>query len=261
MTANIFAPNLFQNKVILITGAAGGVGGAVADLLRSLGASLALTDVRAEAVTEKAASLEALSIPADVRSVAECGRIVEMTLSRYGRLDALVNGAGIWVEGSSKDVTEEDWSRCIDVNLKGTFFMCSRALPALKKSRGAIVNISSDAGVVGNLGAAVYCASKGGVTLLSKALALELAPFGVRVNALCPSDIMSPMLQSQADTYGGGDPQGYLKHLLSHYPQGEQSRFIQPEEVAQQVAFLLSPAAEAVTGASVMMDFGVTSGY
>ena len=96
---------------------------------------------------------------------------------------------------------------------------------------------------------------------MSKALAIELAPFGVRVNALCPSDIMSPMLQYQADTFGGGDPQGYFQNLLSHYPQREHARFIQPHEVAQQVVYLLSPAAAAVTGASVMMDFGITAGY
>lgn len=260
MTTNIFAPDLFADRVILVTGAAGGVGGAVADLLCGLGARLALTDYK-EAILERAVGLQALGIPADVRSVAECERIVETTLSAYGRLDALVNCAGVWVEGSSEAASEEEWGRCIDVNLKGTFFLCSRAIPALKASRGSIVNISSDAGVVGNAGAAIYCASKGGVTLLSKALAIELAPFGVRVNALCPSDILSPMLQYQADTYGGGDPQGYLKHLLSHYPQGDGARFIQPAEVAQLVAYLLSPAAQAVTGAAVMMDFGITAGY
>ena len=261
MTAHIFAPDLFQEKVILVTGAAGGVGGAVADLLASLGAKLALTDIIADALQEKVERLHALGITADLRSVPECGRIVQETLSRYQRLDGLVNCAGTWVEGPSQDATEADWARCMQVNLKGTFFMCSRAIPALKESRGAIVNISSDAGVVGNAGAAIYCASKGGVTLLSKSLAIELAPFGVRVNALCPSDIMSPMLQYQADTYGGGDPEGYLKNLLAHYPQGLNARFIQCEEVAQQVAFLLSPAAQAVTGAAVMMDFGLTAGY
>lgn len=261
MSANLFAANLFQDRVVLITGAAGGVGGAVADLLGSLGAKLALTDIKAEALQQKADGVNGLAIPADIRSVSECERLIEATLARHQRLDALVNCAGVWVEGNSEQATEEEWMRCIDVNLKGTFFMCSRAIPALKESRGAIVNISSDAGVVGNAGAAIYCASKGGVTLLSKSLAIELAPFGVRVNALCPSDILSPMLQYQADVYGGGDPQGYLKNLLLHYPQREQARFIQCEEVAQQVAFLLSPAAQAVTGAAVMMDFGITAGY
>lgn len=246
--------------MILVTGAAGGVGSAVADLLSSLGARLALTDYK-ETVLDRAGALHAVGILADIRSVSECEHIIRKTLNKFGRLDALVNCAGIWVEGKSEAATEAEWAHCIDVNLKGTFFMCSRAIPALQASRGAIVNISSDAGVVGNAGAAIYCASKGGVTVLSKALAVELAPFGVRVNVLCPSDIMSPMLQYQADTYGGGDPQGYFKTLLDHYPQGENARFIQCNEVAQHVAYLLSPAAGAMTGAAVMMDFGLTAGY
>ena len=199
MPSNIFAPHLFREQVILITGAAGGVGGAVAGLLGILGARLALTDINADALREKAADLNALAIPADIRSVSECERVVATTISSYHRLNALVNCAGIWVEGKSEQATEEEWMRCVDVNLKGTFFMCSRAIPALRKSRGSIVNISSDAGVVGNAGAAIYCASKGGVTLLCRALAIELAPSGVRVNAICPSDIQSPMLQYQAD--------------------------------------------------------------
>ena len=261
MATNLFAQDLFRDQVILVTGAAGGVGGAVTDLLGSLGAKLALTDIHAGAVTTKADSLNALAIPADIRSVSQCERIIGTTLSKFNRLDALVNCAGTWVEGKSEKASEVEWDRCIDVNLKGTFFICSRAIPALKESRGTIVNISSDAGVVGNAGAAIYCASKGGVTLLTKSLAIELAPYGVRVNALCPSDIMSPMLQYQADTYGDGDPQGYFQNLLSHYPQGKNARFIQCHEVAQQVAFLLSPAAQAMTGASVMMDFGLTAGY
>lgn len=261
MATNIFAPHLFEDKVILVTGAAGGVGGAVADQLYSLGARLALTDIDARLLAARAGTLDALGIPADMGSVGDCEAVVEKTLSRYDRLDGLVNCAGVWVEGKTEDASEADWERCIAVNLKGTFFMCSRAIPALKRSRGAIVNISSDAGVVGNAEAAIYCASKGGVTLLTRALAIELAPFGVRVNALCPSDIMSPMLEYQANTYGSGDPQGYFRNLLSHYPQREHSRFIEPGEVAQQVAWLLGPATEAVTGAAVMMDFGVTAGY
>ena len=130
-------------------------------------------------------------------------------------------------------MTEADWDRVVDVNLKGTFFACSRAIPELKKTEGCIINLSSDAGVVGTPETAVYTASKGGVSLMTKSLALELAPYLVRVNAVCPADIMTPMLQYQADTYGGGDPEGYFKRLLASYSQGEKARFITPEEVAE----------------------------
>lgn len=257
----VFAPGLLDGQVLLVTGAAGGVGGAVADLAASLGAQLLLTDVQAEPLQARAAALGATAVAADLRQAEAAAHLVEVTLQTYGRLDGLALCAGVWVQGPSEDATEAEWQRCLDVNLKATFFLCSRAIPALKASRGAIVSIASDAGVVGNAGAAIYCASKGGVVLMSKALARELAPHGVRVNALCPSDIASPMLEFQADRYGGSDPASYLRRLLAHYPQGAQARFLSPSEVAQHVVWLLSPACAGVTGASVMLDFGLTAGY
>ena len=254
----IFAPGLFAGKVILVTGAGGGVGGATARLLHVLGATVVATDLHAESLTDLPT---ALHLPADLRDVAACETLVQTTLGQLGRIDAVVAAAGIWVEGPSDQATEADWSACIDVNLKGTFFLISRAIPALAKTKGSVVAIASDAGVVGNAGAAIYCASKGGVVLMVRALARELAPKGIRVNALCPSDIDSPMLAHQAARFGDGDPQAYLSRLRSHYPQGEASRFLTTEEIAAQVAFLLSPASAGVTGASVMVDFGLTAGY
>lgn len=257
----IFAAGLFEGKSVLVTGAGGGVGGAVARLLASLGANLALTDHDAGRLAETAAATGGLPLVGDIRQVAACEEIIARSVAGLGGLDGLVNAAGIWVEGDSAQATEADWANCIDVNLKGSFFLSSRALPHLAARRGAIVNLSSDAGVVGNAGAAIYCASKGGVTTMTKALAREYAPQGVRVNALCPSDIASPMLADQAARYGGGDPAGYYARLLAHYPQGAAARFLTPEEVAQNVAFLLSPAAAGITGATVLLDFGLTAGY
>jgi len=179
------------------------------------------------------------------------------TAASTGSPTALASGS----EGPSEDASEADWQHCIDINLKAVFFLCSRAIPALRQTQGAIVNVSSDAGVVGNAFAAIYCASKGGVGLLSKALARELAPQGVRVNALCPSDILSPMLEFQAQRFGDGDPEGYFRRLLDRYPQGAQARFLSPEEVAQHVVWLLSPACAGMTGAQVLLDFGLNAGY
>lgn len=257
----MFAPDLFHDKIFLISGAGGGVGSATARLLSNLGAKLALTDANTETLQATALPLGALALVGDIRSAAACEEIIARTLAVYGRLDGVVNAAGIWVEGPTESATEAEFAACIDVNLKGTFFLCARAIPALASSKGAIVNISSDAGVIGNAGAAIYCASKGGVTVMTKALARELAPRGVRVNALCPSDISSPMLQGQADRYGAGDTQAYFNQLLQHYPQGPSARFLTPEEVALNVAFLFSPAAAAITGATQMLDFGLTAGY
>jgi NAD(P)-dependent dehydrogenase (short-subunit alcohol dehydrogenase family) len=178
-----------------------------------------------------------------------------------GRLDILVNTAGVWVEGRSEAMTEEQWDRVVGVNLKGTFFCCRYAIPELRKTQGCIVNLSSDAGVVGTPETAVYTASKGGVSLLTKSLALELAADLVRVNAVCPADVMTPMLEGQARDFGGGDADGYFGRLLASYPQRDQARFIRPEEVASLIAYLASPLAAPITGALISIDFGTSAGY
>ena len=173
----------------------------------------------------------------------------------------LVNTAGVWTEGPSELTTEDEWDRVLDVNLKGTFFCCSYAIPYLKKSQGCIVNLSSDAGVVGTPETAVYTASKGGVSLLTRSLAIELAPHLVRCVAVCPADVMTPMLEGQARDFGGGDPEGYFKRLLASYPQGESARFITPEQVAELIHYLASPAATPITGALISIDYGTSAGY
>lgn len=166
----------------------------------------------------------------------------------------------MWREGPIESFTEQDFDLLIDVNLKAAFFMCAAAIPALRATRGAIVNLSSDAGRQGNVGAAAYCASKGGLTNFTRALALDLAPDLVRANVVSPGDTATPMLDFQAARYGGGDPQGYKSALLAKYPQGAQARFIRPEEIAELVFFLCQPAAAAITGADYSIDFGYTAG-
>ena len=136
----------------------------------------------------------------------------------------------------------------------------SAAIAHLKETRGCIVNISSDAGHQGNQNAAAYCASKGGLTLLGKTLALDLAPHCVRVNTVSPGDIDTPMLAFQAQQYGNGDPLGYYRSLLAKYPQGDKARFVQPGEVAELVYFLCQPAASAITGADLAIDLGLSAG-
>lgn len=259
----------WAGKAVLITGGAGGIGKATARRFLQEGAHVLIGGMDARnlqmAVEELGESGSIVDfIVADVRKVSECEKLVKTAVQKAGRLDVLVNGAGVWVEGNSDEMTEEMWDRTIDTNLKGTFFTCRYAIPELAKTRGCIVNIGSDAGIVGNMCAAIYCASKGGVTLLTKALALELAHRGIRVNAVCPADVYTPMLIKQAEDYAKGDPQryrAYLDNLLSHYPQGESARFIQPEEVAEAIYFLASPKVTPITGACLSIDFGITAGY
>jgi NAD(P)-dependent dehydrogenase (short-subunit alcohol dehydrogenase family) len=254
-----------NGKTVVITGAAGGVGGATARRFAEAGATLVLGDLNAAALEDLAGQLAALTtvhgVACDVSVVSDVENLMAEAVTETGRIDVLVNTAGLWVEGPSEAMTEAEWDRVVDVNLKGTFFCCSRAIPELKKTQGCIISLSSDVGLVGTPETAIYAASKGGVSLLTKALALELAPDLVRVNAVCPADIMSPMLQYQADTYGGGDPEGYFKRLLTSYAQGEKARFITPEEVAELIFYLASAVAAPITGANISIDFGTTAGY
>ena len=177
-----------------------------------------------------------------------------------GRLDCLVNAAGLWTEGPADETREEDFDRVLGVNLKGLYFLSSAAIPHLERTGGSIVNLSSDAGLQGNAWAAVYCASKGAVSNLTRALALELAPRGIRVNAVCPADVETPMLRYQAETFGAGDPEGYRRRLLENYPQGARARFLRPAEVADLIFYLAQPSAAGITGANLSIDFGLSAG-
>jgi NAD(P)-dependent dehydrogenase (short-subunit alcohol dehydrogenase family) len=248
-------------RTVLVTGAAGGVGGAVALRFAEGGWDVVVTDVDAIGARRTADAVSAAAaLPGDLRDVETCRAIIVGAVGVTGRLDCLVNCAGVWTEGPTEDTLEADFDRVLAVNLKGTFFLCAAAIPHLERTQGSIVNLSSDAGLQGNAGAAVYCASKGGVSILTKALALELAPRGVRVNAVCPGDVDTPMIRYQAETYGGGDPEAYLQRLLGEYPQGESARFVRADEVAELVWFLAQTHATAITGANLSIDFGLSAG-
>lgn len=251
-----------ETRVALVAGGAGGMGGAIARRFARQGIRVALADLAGPALEAQARALGpvAATIPTDIRSPAACDAVVAAVLGWAGRIDILVNAAGVWLEGPAADVTEAAWDQVMGVNLKGAFFLIRAALPHLPRG-ASIVNIASDAGLVGNSGAAVYCASKGGLVLLTKALALELAPRGIRVNAVCPGDVDTPMIAFQAERYGNGDPEGYRRALLAHYPQAETARFITADEVARMVDYLCESSAAPVTGAALSIDFGVTAGY
>ena len=193
----------FAGKSVLITGGSGGMGVAIARAFHQQGAQVVITGTKGEKLAATAAGIDPSGqrlsyLAGDVASPEACSRVVEHAVARWGRLDVLVNTAGVWVEGDSDTMTEAQWDHTLGVNLKGTFFMCRYAIPHLEKVEGCIINIASDAGLVGNAGAAIYCASKGGVVLLTKSMALELAPRGIRVNAVCPADVDTTMIQFQS---------------------------------------------------------------
>jgi NAD(P)-dependent dehydrogenase (short-subunit alcohol dehydrogenase family) len=246
--------------VVLVSGAVGGIGAAVVRRFANSGWQVAVTDLDQQRLEALDVPGVVARVPGDVRGAEACRGIVGQVTGITGRLDALVNTAGVWREGPTESCSEADFDVVVDVNLKGTFFLCVAAIPHLKRTQGSIVNISSDAGRQGNTGAAAYCASKGGVTIFTKALALELAPDGVRANVVSPGDVDTPMLRFQAENYGGGAPETYLRGLLDKYPQGARARFIQPTEIAELVFFLCTPAAAVITGADLAIDQGYSAG-
>jgi NAD(P)-dependent dehydrogenase (short-subunit alcohol dehydrogenase family) len=232
----------FSGKVALVSGAASGIGAAVVARLRDEGADVVGCDI-----TPMDDGIEC-----DVREAESCAAAVAATLERYGRLDVLANVAGIAAGNRFEDVTPEAWRTVIDVNLTGTFLLSQAALPALLESTGAIVNMSSAAGIHATPYNAAYCASKGGVIQLTKSMALELASRGVRVNAVCPASVDTPLI------HGFELPEDADLPLLmrSVSPMGG---LIDPAEVAAAVAYLASSDASTVNGTTLVIDGGASA--
>ena len=246
-----------ENKIALITGGTSGIGEATAILFAKEGAKVTITgrnEKRGRAVTERIIKNggNAVFVRTDVRSAEECNHAVTETLGAYKGLDILFNNAGVFFPHSAVDCTEEEWDLQMDVNLKGTFLMSKAALPHMIEQReGVIINNSSGWGIAGGDAAVAYCASKGGVVLLTKAMAIDHGREGIRVNCICPGDVDTPMLPEDA-RMRGLKWEDYLAGC-AHRPLG---RIGTTDEIAKGALFLASADSSFMTGAALVVDGG-----
>lgn len=255
-----------NGKVALVTGGSSGLGEAIVHRLAEEGVVVAVggrDEARTKAVAERAAVLAREGghpgvtsvVLGDVSSVADCDRLVAETVARHGHLDILVNSAGVWLEKSILDTTEADWEWCVGICLKGTYFMCKAALAHMVPRRsGVIVNLASDSGIHGEPGAAVYSAAKAGVVMMTRALAIDHGPDGIRVCSVCPAIFDTPMLAGAIAA--APDPVTYTDGMEEEYPL---KRIGRPAELAAAVAFLASDDGSFMTGRTVVVDGGVTA--
>ena len=251
----------FKGKVALITGGTSGIGSETAARFAAEGAKVAITGRNTERGEQVVKDIvdkggEAIFIRSDVCLASDCKNAVEETLQRFGRIDVLFNNAGVFHPRTIPDCTEEEWDDTIDSSLKGAFLMSKYALPSMiERGSGSIIHTSSGWGIQGGDKAAAYCAAKGGLIVMAKAMALDHGRHGIRVNCVCPGDVLTPMLHDDAakrgmswDEYAAGSVQRPLGRIGS------------VEDIANAVLFLASDEASFVTGEALVVDGGGVAG-
>ena len=248
-----------EGKVALITGGTEGMGYATAELFLREGAKVVISGRSKEKGKRAIARLGMIGevdfVQGDVSKERDARNMVWHTIRRFGCLDILFNNAGVYIEKLAEDTTEKDWDTVLGVNLKGTFLVSKYAIPQMKKQgRGVIINNSSDAGIIGNRTCPAYCASKGGVTVMTKAMALDYARDNIRVNCINPAVVDTPMVRKKVEK--ATDKDDYLRRCQEEQPIGRMGR---PEEVAQAVLFLASDDSSFITGTALSVDGGTTA--
>jgi NAD(P)-dependent dehydrogenase (short-subunit alcohol dehydrogenase family) len=250
-----------SGMVAVVTGGTSGLGEAGCKLLASRGARVVAASDQPERAERLLASISAAGgdatfVETDVRSPDDVERLIATTEQRWGRIDVLYASAGVMPTGSAPETSEDDYQLAVDVNLGGCFRLARFGIPALERSGGgSVILTSSELGLVGASRSAAYCAAKGGVVNLVRALAIDAAPLGVRVNCLCPGPIDTPMLRKWLES---GDRTELERTQTEPVPM---KRFGRPAEIAEAVLFLASDASSFMTGAVLVVDGGVTASY
>jgi NAD(P)-dependent dehydrogenase (short-subunit alcohol dehydrogenase family) len=249
-----------DHKCAIVTGGASGIGLATARLFAEEGASVVIADINAEQGKQAEQTItsgggRAVFVPCDVTLAADCRRAVKVAVERFGRLDIVFNNAGIVRRADVIGTTEDEWDKVMDVNVKSIFLMSKYAVPELvKQGGGSIVNMGSGWGVKGGRNAVSYCASKGAVVNMTRAMAIDHGRQNIRVNCICPGDTDTPMLRDEARQLGQAED-----IFMAEAAERPLNRYAQPIEIAQSVLYLVSDAASYVTGAVLAVDGGGTA--
>jgi NAD(P)-dependent dehydrogenase (short-subunit alcohol dehydrogenase family) len=246
-----------EGKVAMVTGAASGIGRGVSIRLGEMGAFVSVLDIDAKKGEETAAEIrsqggEAFYAKCDVRSAADCRHAVETAISKWGRIDILCNCAGIAIRKDVVELTEDEWDRVLDITLKGIYLLSHEVVPhMIRAGGGSIINIGSGWSLKGGPRAAAYCAAKGGVVNLTRAMAIDHGKDNIRVNCVCPGDVDTPMLRSECAQLGE-DAQSFMREAANR----PLARVGTPDDVANAVLFLASPMSSWITGSAMVVDGG-----
>ncbi len=247
----------FSNMTVIVTGSGAGMGREAAKLFAACGANVVVNSLSAscESAREEiaAAGGSAMSVRADVGTLAGCEEIIGKTVETFGRIDVLVNAAGIVVDGSVETADLNDWDRSMNTNVKSVFMLSRLAMPYLRKTKGSIVNVASVVAIKGVKNRAIYSATKGAMIALSQSMAAEYVGEGIRINCVSPGTVLSPSLQGRIDKTD--DPAQAMQNFVARQPLG---RLGTSDEVAKAIVFAAAQGIGFMTGANIVVDGGMT---